>query len=145
MKNLLVGVDFTELGEAVLAKAVELAKWLDARLYLLHVAAPEPDFVSLETGPVTMRHATADDRRQEHRLLGEIAAKLQAQGVSAEALLVQGSAASKIIEHAQRLESLAIVLGTHGRGAMYQLLVGSVTEAVLRQADRPVIVIPVKR
>jgi nucleotide-binding universal stress UspA family protein len=58
------------------------------------------------------------------------------------ALLVHGATVEVILKEASDLEVDLIVVGSHGRGAMYQLLVGSVSEEVLKKSRIPVLVIP---
>ncbi len=48
------------------------------------------------------------------------------------------------IKEAQRLEADLIVIATHGHGAMFDLLVGSISQAVLRQSRAPVAMVPVR-
>jgi nucleotide-binding universal stress UspA family protein len=67
------------------------------------------------------------------------------QGLNAVAvtpLLVQGATIKTILQEAIKLKSDMIVIGSHGHGALYKTLVGSVSEGVIRQASCPVVVIP---
>ena len=48
----------------------------------------------------------------------------------------------EILECAKAVKADAIVMGRHGHGAMYNLLVGSVTEGVLKRATCPVVLVP---
>ena len=57
------------------------------------------------------------------------------------AVLFSGSAAREIVEHAQNNHIDLIVMGTHGRGGMAHLLLGSVTERVVRTATCPVLTV----
>jgi nucleotide-binding universal stress UspA family protein len=56
--------------------------------------------------------------------------------------LLQGSIVETILKQAKKLDVEMIVMGTHGRGAVFKLLVGSVSEGVLRGAKCPVLVVP---
>jgi len=140
--KLLVAVDLSESTERVVTKAEELAKGLSAKVWLLHVAEPDPDFVGLGMGPQAVRDATAKDRHGEHRQIQAIADELRQAGVPTTALLVQGATAQTILTEASRLDVDMIVMGSHGRGAMVRLLVGSVSEAVLYKSTWPVLVVP---
>ncbi len=142
MKTLLVAVDFSDVANAVVAAASALAQRLAARVVLIHVAAPEPSFVTYEPGPQHERDHRAKVLRKEHRDLQVMADELGKQGVVAEALLVQGATVDKLIDEADRLAVDMIVIGSHGHGALYHLLVGSVAEGVLRRTKRPVLVVP---
>ncbi|MEA3243534.1 MAG: universal stress protein, partial [Pseudomonadota bacterium] len=56
--------------------------------------------------------------------------------------LVHGATAETILKKASELDVDMIVVGSHGRGAMYQLLVGSVSEGILHNSRCPVLVVP---
>jgi nucleotide-binding universal stress UspA family protein len=78
----------------------------------------------------------------QHRQIQEIANRLRKAGLDAMAILVHGATVEAILKEASDLDVDMIVVGTHGRGAMYQLLVGSVSEGVLHKSRYPVLVIP---
>ena len=83
--------------------------------------------------------------RAEHRDLQQWASDLRDQGLNAEALLVQGPTVDTLVERAEHLKADVIVLGSHGHGAVYRALVGSVSEGVLRKTKRPLLIVPVDK
>jgi nucleotide-binding universal stress UspA family protein len=141
IRRILVPVDFSEMTARAADVAAELAAALQAELVLLHVAEPEPDFVGYDAGPQSVRDAVAGRLRGEHRQLHEIETSLAGKGVKVTSLLVQGPTAAKVVEEAQRLGADMIVLGSHGRTGLKHLVLGSVSEDVLRKAGCPVVVI----
>lgn len=142
MKNILVCVDFSSVTSDVLDAAATLSGALGSSVLLLHVVAPEPDFVSFEVGPQGERDALAKTLRSEHRRLQEYEGRFRDIGVDVKSLLVQGPTVEKILEEALALEAELLVMGSHGHGAIYGLVVGSVAEDVLRKAKQAVLVIP---
>lgn len=142
MKTILVCIDFSDITQRVVQTATQLATALGSRVLLLHVAPPEPDFVPYEVGPQAERDAVAKLLRQEHQKLQVLEQQLINEDVSVEALMVQGPAAQKILQEARVMNADLIVMGSHGHGAVYELLVGSVTETVLRKTHAPVLVVP---
>lgn len=144
MRTILVPVDFSEVTDAVVAWAADLAERADGRLWLLHVAAPNPAFVGFEAGPDVVREGRAKELRQEHRDLQTRADALRAKGLDATALLVEGPTVEKVLAEAERLEADLIVMGSHGRGALSRALLGSVSEGVLRGAHCPVTILPAR-
>ena len=142
MKTILVPVDFSDTTAPVLAEAQVLAQALGCDLVLLKVAEPEPDFVGFEPGPVTVRVAVAHDYRAEHVRLDELKAQAAAGGLAVTALHVQGPIVEKILDQATERGARMIVMGSHGHGALYELLVGSITQGVLKGAKCPVVVVP---
>jgi len=142
MKKILAAIDFSDVSDRVLDTAVASAKAHGAGLVLVHVAAPEPEFIGYEVGPVSERAARAEHLREEHRQLQAMAKRCQAAGVDATALLVPGYPAQQIIQESAEHEASMIVIGSHGHGAVYRLLVGSVSEGVIRHAPCPVLLVP---
>ena len=63
-------------------------------------------------------------------------------GPDVEVIIDSGQAAHQILEHAKSLPADVVVIGTHGAGGFEHLLLGSVTEKVLRRAACPVLTVP---
>jgi len=140
--NILVSLDIFESSDKVVTAATQLAQAMSAKIYLLHVAEPEPDFIGYGVGPQTVRDSVSEEFHKEHAHIQELAKSLRRKGLDAIGLLVQGSTVETILKQADKLESQMIVMGSHGRGAIYKMLVGSVSEGVLRRAKCPVLVVP---
>ena len=142
MKKILVPVDFSKITATTLATAVRLAGALQADVVLLHVAAPEPEFVGYETGPASVRDAVAHQLAREHAQLQELRKSMNLPHGSVTALAVQGYTVEKILAEAKRLPADMIIMGSHGHGGLHHLLMGSVAEGVLRKAECPVVLVP---
>ena len=148
--KILVGVDLSEATEKVVSKVEEIAKVLSAKVWLLHVAEPDPGVVGfdmdpqvgLNADPQSVRDALAKGFHREHFQIQEVADRLRKADLDATALLVQGATVEVILKEASKLDVDMIVVGSHGRGAMYQLLVGSVSEGVLHGAECQILVVP---
>jgi nucleotide-binding universal stress UspA family protein len=140
--KLLVCVDLSESTEIIVKKIEAFAIAHRARVWLLHNAVPEPDFVEFKVDPQAARESLAKKFHVEHRQIQELAKQMRKAGVDTTALLVHGATVETILKEASELEVDMIVVGSHGRGAMYQLLVGSVSEGVLRKSRLPVLVVP---
>ncbi|HBZ68950.1 MAG TPA: universal stress protein [Deltaproteobacteria bacterium] len=145
MSHILAAVDFSGVSERVLENAELLARAQGGRLTLLHVAAPNPAFVGYESGPQSVRDGRARSMREEHSALQRQAARLRERGLDAHALVVEGPNVETILREAQRLGSTMIVMGSHGHGALYDALVGSVSAGVIRGASCPVLIVPAGR
>ncbi len=140
--KLLVAVDLSESTKIIVKKVEKLAKALSAKVWILHNAEPEPNFVEFRADPQTARDSLSKKFHSEHRQIQKIAKRLRQAGLDITALLVHGVTVETILKEASKLDVDMIVVGSHGRGAMYQLLVGSVSEGVLHKSRRPVLVIP---
>lgn len=145
MKHVVAAIDFSEVSDAVVAHAAEIAAACDVPLTLLHVAAPEPDFVGYEPGPDTVRDARAAELREEHREIQQRAEALRARGLRVHGLLIQGPTVESISREARNLEADLVVVGSHGRGALGRMLLGSVSEGLVRAAEHPILVVPAPR
>jgi nucleotide-binding universal stress UspA family protein len=144
MKNILVTIDFSDLTTDVIAHAAAIATAFGGELHLLHVAEPDPDFVGYDAGPQSTRDAVAERLREQHRKLQTLAEQQRSAGIGCEALLVQGAYVQKIIAESEKLKADLIVTGAHGKGLLSRVLLGSVSEGVLRESKVPVLVVPAR-
>ena len=142
MKIILAAVDFSHATDVVAATAADLTKALGGTLHLLHVEAPDPEFVGYEPGPQHVRDQVAKSIARNRHEIVELRDRLQGQGIDVHCLVIQGPTIDKIIEEAQRLGADVIVAGSHGHGAMHHLVLGSVSEGLIRKAPCPVLVVP---
>ncbi len=141
--KILVAVDLSEVTEKIVKEAEKIAQALSAKVWLLHVAEPDPDFVGYKVGPQSARDSVAKEFHQEHRQVQAIGERLRKASLDTTALLVQGATVETILDEATKLKVDMIVVGSHGRGAMYQLIIGSVSEGVLHKSSCPILVVPV--
>ncbi|MCU0271238.1 MAG: universal stress protein [Acidimicrobiales bacterium] len=146
MPDILACVDLSTAATEVLGAAAAIAAASGSRVHLLHVAASEPEIAGYDRGPVATW--TRDDRAHElldeHRELRETAQALAERGIEVVPLVAMGPTVASILKEARRIDALAIVVGTHGHGALHHLLLGSVAEHLIRASDRPVLVVPVR-
>ncbi len=144
MKTILVPVDLSAATTRVGDAACQLAKFLDARLVLLHVVLPPPvmlaDYYAFDSG-VMAEAVSAGEKFAEHRLKA-LARLCRRQQLEVECAQLTGQAVPVILARAAALKADYIVLGSHGHGAVFDLLVGSTTQGVLRKAPCPVLVVP---
>ena len=140
--KILVCVDLSDSTEEILKTIEKLCRPLNAKIWLLHNAMPEPDTIEFKVDPIEARESLAKKFHHQHRQIQELAERFRKSGVDATALLVHGKTVDAILTEATDLDIDLIVVGSHGHGAMYQLLVGSISEGVLHRSSRPVLVIP---
>lgn len=143
--NILAAVDFSAVTKDVMETLRRIGATMPARVFLVHVAPPEPAFVGYDAGPDVVRRQVATETKTRHQRLHQLAEELRADGVETTALLVQGATVETLIAEAGKLEAGLIVLGSHGHGAVYDLLVGSVAEGVVRRSTVPVLLVPARQ
>ncbi len=142
MKNFLVAIDFDEGFDYLIDKAFDFAKAFDAKLWLMHIAAPDPDFVGYEPGPQYIRDSRAEELREEHKKLQDYSDKLRAKGVDSEGLLVQGATLEMIMAESKKLKTDLIICGNHDRGFFYKAFAEDVTSKIIKKSEIPVLVVP---
>ena len=140
--KILVCVDLSDSTEEILRTIEKLCRPLNAKVWLLHNAMPEPETIEFKVDPIEARESLAKKFHDQHRQIQELAERFRKSGIDATALLVHGKTVDTILTEASDFDIDLIVVGSHGHGAMYQLLVGSISEAVLQRSTKPVLVVP---
>ncbi len=141
--NILAAVDFSAFTEPILAAVERIAAAVpEARIWLLHVAEPDPSFVGYEAGPDVVRDQVAAEYREERQRLQGYADGLRRAGREVSGVVVPGAIAETILAEAEAREAQLIVMGSHGHGTFAELIVGGVSKVVLRKAKCPVLIIP---
>ncbi len=135
-------LDLSPSTPSVFEAAAMLAQATSATLVVLHVAAPEPDFIGYDVGPQSVRNAVAHEIRSEHRALETWRTQAAERGLAVRALIVQGPTVERILDHAERLGADYIVVGSHGHATLRHLIHGSVAKGVLQRATKPVLLVP---
>lgn len=133
-------VDLSEPSRVAMREAAALAKQLGAELTLLHVyQAPTGASTGMLVSPPELFDAAA--REVERKLESWRLEAEQLAGRPASLKIVPGGAAAEIVRFATEARMDAIIVATHGRTGIQHLLLGSVAERVVTQADCPVVVV----
>jgi nucleotide-binding universal stress UspA family protein len=136
MKRILIAVDGSDAAHAALENGLQLARASGAVATIVHARhAP----VSILGDPYYERALSAELRRGRE-LLDEARALAADAGVAAELELLEGDPAEQIVDLARLREADLIVVGCRDRGPMAEALLGSVSQALVHRADRPVLV-----
>jgi nucleotide-binding universal stress UspA family protein len=142
--NIVVAVDLSDATDKVIQVSEYVARATRGEVVVLHVAEAEPDFVGYEAGPDVVRDQLAREFREEHRLVQAHAETLRKAGVNATARLIQGPIIDTVLNEAKRTAADMLIVGSHGFGALYDLLVGSSSRGILKRSDIPVLVVPIR-
>lgn len=141
--SLLVSIDFSSVTDALLEIVDRLAS-PKREIHLLHVTEPDPSFVGLAAGPEEVQHQVANELQRARDELDALADRLRAKGHAVQTRLVPGPTVQTILEQAEELDADLIVMGSHGRGKLFDLVVGSVSAGVIRESRVPVLVVPAR-
>jgi nucleotide-binding universal stress UspA family protein len=140
----LVPVDFSAVSNTVYSAAAELALRLGAKVVVLNVTEPEVDYVGMAP-PQAFSSADEIITKGAEAALRVAKEFFEEKSVQVETLHLIGPIVPAILAEAGRQNAGMIVLGSHGHGAIYTILVGSVAEGVIRHAKIPVLVVPYVR
>ncbi|MDH3860780.1 MAG: universal stress protein [Gammaproteobacteria bacterium] len=142
--NILVAVDLSEATPRVMQVTERVARQSEGKVRLLHVAEAEPEFMGYDAGPEVVRDQVAKEFRDEHKSIQAYAEQLREAGLDASARLIQGPIVETVFNEAKRFEADMLIVGSHGFGAIYDLLIGSISRGILKDTDIPVLVVPIR-
>ncbi len=142
LKNILVATDFGEAADAALTYGRALARSFDATLHVVHVAENVyvPAFGAeayVAALPELQQDVEEDARLRLHELVSDTDTSLRV----VTKVITSNVPAQAVITYARDASIDLIVMGTHGRGAVAHLLMGSVAERVVRTAPCPVLTV----
>jgi nucleotide-binding universal stress UspA family protein len=140
IRRLLLPTDFSESARHALGYALSLASVYKAEILLLHVVELLPSGYAGELFPSAMGQVVDEVRGYAQAELAKLADEARRQGASVREQIVEGRAATEILRVAQEEQIDAVVIGTHGRGALSHALFGSTTDRVVRKAPCPVLI-----
>ena len=151
--NILVPLDGSELSEQALPMAQSLAQSFDATIHLIHVITRENEYSAArgtesvlvaEMEMDTVRRLNEDRLNRGRKYVDQVASHLSSAGAKVESLdaIKEGDASQNIVDYVKDHHVDLVVMSTHGHGGVRRLLMGSVTDRVIRSCEAPVLVVP---
>lgn len=140
LKKVLVPVDFSEPSRKALHYAQVFAEQFGAKLTLLHVVEPlsyPPDFAVV---PLLPPDAEGPRLRELTKHLEELGRSVGGT-VGTESLVISGRPWQGVVDYAEESDTDLIIVSTHGYTGLKHVLLGSVTEKIVRHAPCPVLVV----
>lgn len=138
IQKILLPIDDSEHSEKTIRYASDLAKLTQAAIVVMH-AFQVPLFRKRGSAFVEDFKISLEEEAKE--LVAEVTAQLQNEGLSASALVVEGSPSEAILQAIETDQPDLIVMGSRGGGGLPGLNLGSVAERVVRRAAVPVLVV----
>jgi nucleotide-binding universal stress UspA family protein len=140
LKTILVPSDFSDCSDEALRYGLELARRFDARLHLLHVVQdPVAQPWAAEGFSVPLFEVVEQWQKQAEERLRAAVPDADKGRVTVAAVVATPYA--EILDYASAHEVDLIVMGTHGRGGVSHMLLGSIAERVVRRAPCPVLTV----
>jgi nucleotide-binding universal stress UspA family protein len=144
LKKIVVPLDFSRCSESGLRYAIKLARSFGARLFLVHIVRLDyrlmADGYALYAAEEIMKSAHEAAEKEMRRVVtatdfGE---------VKFETAIETGSPEIRICGYAKQMGADIIVTSTHGRTGLQHVLIGSIAEHIVRDAECPVVVVPTR-
>jgi nucleotide-binding universal stress UspA family protein len=133
-RKILCPIDFDENSSKALDKAIEIARYFDAAVFLIHAVPLVAQFGEVPL-PVDLYQ---DQQRAALASLNEIAGR-KLNGIQYKTAVYVGDVVGSILKAIDQIQPDLLVLATHGRTGLAHFVLGSVAEAVVRKASCPVL------
>lgn len=134
--SIVLPTDGSEGTENAVAHALELAEKFDAELYMVNVVDVRNFYDGISWEDVMEK---AEARGEE--IVEEVVQKARERGVQSDYKVIRGIPHQEINDYAEEKDADLIVMGTHSRKGLERMLLGSVTEKVLRTSEIPVLTV----
>jgi nucleotide-binding universal stress UspA family protein len=145
IRRILCPVDFSDCSRHAFTHAVAIAKWYESTLTMFYACAPVPISAYATVAPMMPSSLVAGENLNDVReAMRNLATTVETTNLPVENAIGEGQPAKEIVAKAAADKSDLIVMGTHGRSGFERLMLGSVTEKVLRTAGCPVLTVPPK-
>jgi nucleotide-binding universal stress UspA family protein len=139
--TILLATDGSEEAQLASTTAADLAQRTDSELHVLTVG-PDLPLYELPEHPAEFEDVLRENRRRAKEVLEQQAKRIEESGGTVkETHLLEGRADEEIVALAEEIGAGLIVMGSRGHGRLRRILLGSVSEAVVRHAHCPVTVV----
>ena len=154
MKNILIALDFDPTAQKVAEIGFTLGENKDASITLLHVIADPSYYASTVYDPIMGFGGYANLNLLSPDIINELKkesleflekSKQHLGGENIKTLVKEGSIAQTILQVAEELNADIIVMGSHSKRWLENMLMGSITEYVLHHSSVPLLIIPTKK
>ena len=141
VSRILVPTDFSVFSEVALTYGKAMAEAFKAELHILHVLEDPGEYArKVESQAIVGRLREQMDLEAQEQL-GSLLSEDERSSLRAQTLVKWGAPFVEIVRYARDNDIDLIAMGTHGRGAVKHMLLGSVAEKVVRKAPCPVLTV----
>lgn len=152
--KVLIALDYDSSAQEVAEKGFSLAKTMNAEVVLLHVIADDSYASPVEYSPIVgflgfndqdvMQYTSKGGIKEASNIfLNRIKSHLGDDKI--ETIVDEGRFSDVILSTAKKIKADVIVMGSHGKGWVEELLIGSVTEKVLKHTKIPLYIVPIRK
>jgi len=138
---MVVAVDFSEVSNQVYEVAANVAERMHSKVVVVNITEPQVDLVGLA---IPQAYNSPDDeiKKQAEARLDAAREFFEARSLQVETLHEWGPVVTCILDKIAKYGAGLLVVGSHGHGSLYNLVVGSVAEGLIRHSSVPVMVVP---
>jgi nucleotide-binding universal stress UspA family protein len=144
MKNILVAVDQPKNADQLTAHVVKIAKFTNAKIWIIHVAEANPeDFLARETGPQYVYDKRTEEHKKEAAFIKQWAQEVvEKHNVSAEGLLIEGSVTKSIKKIVEEHKIDLVVAGHKKKNLLYGLFTENKKKDLIDELKIPLLAVP---
>lgn len=144
MKKILIAIDYDQTAQKVAEKGFSLAKAMNAEITLLHVISKPVLYYNayMATVPLEIKNE-AERKTVAQKFLDKTKHDLGDETIHT--IIKEGDTSESILESAKKMKADIIIMGTHSRKWLENILMGSVAENVLKHTNLPLFIIPTKK
>ncbi|MEO1052219.1 MAG: universal stress protein [Bacteroidota bacterium] len=141
MKKILVPTDFSDYADYALDAAIKLAKKTNASIHVLHFMSIPIDWLGLDNSQTKMYPDITKKVNQTNHKLDALVDKARNSDVEATKFLGYNESYTSIIQHIEKHHIDMVVMGSKGTSGVKEIIIGSVTQKVVRLSPVPVLVV----
>lgn len=142
-RNVIVPLDGSSVAEQALVTATEIAKSMNLKIIIARVTPPLAGYYQFTEYPaINFGELAQELDKDATKYLETVEQKLKNSGVGqVEKVLLHGNAAAAIIDEAKKVPDSFVIMTTHGLSGVKRTILGSITDRVVTESDRPVLVV----
>ncbi len=151
IKKICIAIDYSPTSQKVVETGYEYAKALGAQVLLVHVVSDAVYYMGGHDSmmgyegfnAVTNMHVVEDLKETSRNYLKSVADHLGNEGI--ETKVLEGNVSDVMLDQAKVWGADLLVLGTHGRGFLENMLMGNTAVNIVKHAEIPLLIVPVKQ
>lgn len=145
MEKISVAVDFSDVMPYVLDETVKIARPAQAKVYLIHVIETTPAYGMYGFSPEEIPMVGPSSKELKEAARAKLKSQgdvLREQGIMVEEVVLEGNPLDEVLNFIKENNISMLVVGSHGRGILTSMFLGSVADGAIRRSHVPVLVVP---
>jgi nucleotide-binding universal stress UspA family protein len=138
--KILVAVDGSQQSNRALKEAVRIAKFINGTITLIHVYSRDPSSSQLISASQQLSQILKDNGEAALEAAKKLVST-ECETVNVDTILLEGDAAEKIVETAHNGSFDLVVLGARGLSKLSGLILGSVSQGVIKNSPCPILIV----